>query len=268
MSDLSLSEISKLAVIDLPLWPQDLWNPEYYETNIQPYEDDTDLDALQEIGSIAKPLPGLKQLLFAILDGNVDDVKDLLDGGISLTGTDRLGKAPLHWAAQSGSVEMVKLLLESGAEINAQSPEFGFTPLHCAVHIDDDKIAALFLDYGADIEARDNNGMTPLAVAAHMKHFNCARMLVERGANMLATENKNGSTPLHLAAKSGSKPIAGLLLEKGVSPLVVDNSKWITPKTYATINRDKEMRQLLSKYRSKGQVKSILSNSVSSSNKN
>lgn len=69
-------------------------------------------------------------------------------------------KTALIYASQSGNIDIVKLLLENKAELNAQDPETGFTPLIYAVVNNHIEIVELLISSGADISIRDKDGKT------------------------------------------------------------------------------------------------------------
>ncbi len=93
--------------------------------------------------------------------------------------------------------------------------ERGMTSLHWAVqHDPNPELIALLLDRGADIEATDRHGGTPLHHAAGKAHEKVARLLLTRGAKVDAT-NDRGATPLHVACRNDSENVAELLLERG-----------------------------------------------------
>jgi uncharacterized protein len=71
---------------------------------------------------------------------------------------------PLHSAAAVRDAEAIRLLLEAGADPNAKEAA-GFTPLHAAAHHDDEASAALLLRYGADPALRNDDGADAITVA-------------------------------------------------------------------------------------------------------
>jgi ankyrin repeat protein len=71
------------------------------------------------------------------------------------------GFRPLHVAAAEGHTELISLLLDRGADINARDHS-GYTPLHWAVMVRRLAAAKLLIDQGADLEADDNDGRTAL----------------------------------------------------------------------------------------------------------
>lgn len=127
----------------------------------------------------------IKQMLKAAKSGDAPKVKELLAADASLlSAQDSDGSTPLHCATWKGHTEVVLLLLEAGANINAhnQNSHWGTTPLHAAAHGNRSAIAALLLKHGADINAHDLNDQTPLQ---HTKAHNAnaaANLLRKHGA--------------------------------------------------------------------------------------
>lgn len=62
---------------------------------------------------------------------------------------------PLNWASDYGHVDVVKLLLDRGADINTKDKEAGSTPLHGASSLGYVDVIKLLLEKGADINAKD-----------------------------------------------------------------------------------------------------------------
>lgn len=95
-------------------------------------------------------------LMIAALKGHTDWVRRLLDRGARL---EKLGYTPLHYAATGPEVEVVRLLLDRGARIDARSPN-GSTPLMMAARYGAEANALLLLERGADRLARNERDMT------------------------------------------------------------------------------------------------------------
>ena len=85
----------------------------------------------------------------------------------------------LHAAASRGDQEIVRILLEAGADPNARQ-EGGFVPLHSAAQNGNLPVAELLLRHGAKADARNDKGITPAEVAEEAKHGELAARL--RGA--------------------------------------------------------------------------------------
>ncbi len=75
------------------------------------------------------------------------------------------GATPLHTAALGGDAEVVKLLLDHGAEINARDQESGATPLSYAASLGRAEVVDLLLTRGADATLKNTRGQTPLDLA-------------------------------------------------------------------------------------------------------
>lgn len=103
-------------------------------------------------------------LHLAAAHGYIEIVRLLLEHGADLEAKDEYGDTPLSWAIGDECAPIVHLLLKHGADVNTQNAVLKSTPLHEAVY-DDAGIARLLIEYGANMEALDNCGETPLMIA-------------------------------------------------------------------------------------------------------
>lgn len=126
---------------------------------------------------------------------------------------------PLHLAAETGSPEMVALLLDRGSTPDGRTrfdtPLHAMrTSLHFAASRGDVSIIALLLDAAAEIEVRDADGRSPLVNAAAAGHPDAVKLLLDRGARVDASDNL-GRTPLHHAIRSLSEASVEHLVAAG-----------------------------------------------------
>jgi uncharacterized protein len=123
-------------------------------------------------------------------------------------------------AAALGRVERLRELLDEDRElVRAFSPD-GFTPLHLACFSGGAEAARLLVERGAPLEERARNRLAqvpPLGTAAFSRDLDCARVLLDAGADPNGRGGLGG-TPLHTAAQSGDVALVRLLLAHGADP--------------------------------------------------
>jgi hypothetical protein len=143
---------------------------------------------------------------------------DLLrHNGADLDVRGRVGRNPLHAAAYSGNLEMVRILMEyNPADINARD-EDGLTPLSWAsarYNLKDGSVHQLLLEHGADINTQDQFGGTPLYYASSREALEVVRVLLEHGADV-EVKDIDGKTALQRAAEEGYDEVVELLRKHG-----------------------------------------------------
>lgn len=151
----------------------------------------------------------------ACLKGQTEIVRLLLDKGADLSIGDNENSLPIHCAAISGDTSVVGLLLGRGADINAIDYN-GMTPLMFAVSYGKGDVANYLLDSGADVNVVSSYTMTALHFAINGGQENLVAGILKRGADPNA-KNGNGNSPLFLALYNARYSIAELLLDAGAS---------------------------------------------------
>ena len=136
----------------------------------------------------------------------------------------------LHWAANYGYTEICALLIEQGADVNAQNNQSEM-PLHLAAKVNT-ATCALLIRQGADVDTRDNFGLTPLHWAATGDYTKtgatiCA-LLIEQGADVNARTDA-GWTPLDGATKWLHNLTIKALLDHGANVCVEDKNNLLQP---------------------------------------
>jgi len=159
----------------------------------------------------AKPIdPALAALIVAVRSGTRATVEPVIAAHRDLVNAkDLAGSTPLHHAAAFGAVDIMTLLMDAGADVNARNKR-GSTALHWAIH--DEARVRLLLSRGANVNGRQIEGRTPLYQAASLGNGNAIlRLLLANGADPnLALAN--GRTPLMAAAGRGDVEAMALLL--------------------------------------------------------
>ncbi|KAL5330791.1 hypothetical protein ACEPPN_000314 [Leptodophora sp. 'Broadleaf-Isolate-01'] len=121
--------------------------------------------------------------------------------------------SPLYYASHQGMFKLVILLLEKGADVNAQGGVYG-NALYAASLEGHEAIAALLLEKGADVNAQSGHyGNAPQAASAR-GHETIVALLLKKGADVNAQGGYYGNA-LQAASAEGYEAIAVLLLEKG-----------------------------------------------------
>ncbi|KAK2715890.1 hypothetical protein QYM36_010456 [Artemia franciscana] len=104
-------------------------------------------------------------LIRAVREGELERTRELINlFGLSYSKGWHKGYTPLHCAAEKGITEVVQLLLDSGANVDAKGEDSN-TPLHIAVFRGKENIVELLLRYGATVDNQDKNGKTALRLA-------------------------------------------------------------------------------------------------------
>lgn len=182
----------------------------------------------QSVTEAGKSPPQTEAFFAAIQRGDTEKVREFLHGGVSPNLRNKKGITALQRAvvANNNSVPIAALLIEKGADVNAQSPQAGATPtpLAVAAHWGAPDLVRLLIAKGADVNARGSDGSTPLMWAAHFRDIEAMKILIQNRADVNATTTDK-ATALHWAlGGSSSLMVVRLLLESGANPNAKDKS--------------------------------------------
>ena len=165
-------------------------------------------------------------------------VESLLKAGAHPDTPIATGETPLMTCSRTGNLVAVAALIAGGANVNAAEPTLKQTALMWAIaerHLD---VVRLLLEHGADARAMTRQGFTPLHLAAREGDRESARLLLAAGVDVnvvskadptlkgrgpvFESMKSGGSTPLLAATMRGQVELAMFLLEQGADPNIQD----------------------------------------------
>ncbi len=146
---------------------------------------------------------------------NIEKVKEIINQDISLLETPNpRGSTPLIVAASKGQTDLVKFLIEKGADIN-RANDFGNTSLHYAAWASDFEAFKCLFDKGANINVVNSQGQTPLQYSCMGGNFEIMKYCVSSGMDIKA-ECDDGSSLIHWAAYGGNLEMFKYLESEGL----------------------------------------------------
>ena len=218
-------------------------------------------------------------LLDEIQEGNIENVKLLLDQGVDINARDSNDFFPLLLAYKKGNVEIMKLLLDKGADTELTFKPYGFTILADAVHNYKDTMAKLLIEKGAnvnvklfdiapvaferlsrtdinifnlllskglDINIRNHRNETILIHACYDCNYSIKiiKKILELNPDLLNAKDDKDNNPLINACKIGYINLVNFLIEKGAD-ILVKNKKNRSALSYAVKNGNFDVAKFL-----------------------
>lgn len=183
--------------------------------------------------SVVNDETGMLPLHHAVEGGHVDVVKLILQSNCSVFGKTNGGNTVLHLAT---SLELVRLLVEQGADIHARNC-CSKTPLHAAAGKGLSDTVNFLLDQGAHVNAADDAGYSPLFDALCNGHGDAAKVLISRNCDLkMRSTNEfvlGEEDVFMLAAQEGLTDVLQLVMERGFSAIDTAYRDGMTPLTAA-----------------------------------
>jgi uncharacterized protein len=167
--------------------------------------------------------PGDTRLPDAAMQGDQAMVQSLLTQKVDVNAPQGDGTTALHWAAYRDDLEIAKLLLAAGANVQAATREGAITPLLMACQNGNAAMIDALLKAGADSNAVKSNGTTPLMMAAASGSVEAVKTLLDHGAGVNAKESAHGQTALMFAAALNRAAVVKLLLANGADAKIATN---------------------------------------------
>jgi serine/threonine protein kinase/ankyrin repeat protein/type 1 glutamine amidotransferase len=160
----------------------------------------------------------------AVVQGDIEEVKELVAKGYNVNTPDGAKWTPLHNAAQAGRKEITELLIVRGAEVNAKN-NLDWTALMFAAVEGHTEVVKFLIEKGADVNAKNNKVWTALMFATQKGRLDIVNLLIEKGAEVNA-KNDLGWTALMFATAEGHTEVAKFLIEKGADINAKNNDGW------------------------------------------
>jgi ankyrin repeat protein len=190
---------------------------------------------------------GEPPLRLAAAHGNTEIVQLLLDEGADKEAKDDLGRTALMVAVEKGNLGAARCLIKAGAKAELLPSAKGHnTPksLCWAAKQGDTELVRKLVDIGADMDERDGS-WTPLHLAVVEGHDRVVQILVEGGVDKEALDQE-GRTPLHLAVASDHPTIVEFLIESGADLREADQGwKTLRDPTPAALKKLRRRRNCL-----------------------
>ena len=154
------------------------------------------------------------ELHFAVQAGKLAEVRSLITSGVDVNAQDRNGNTPLKYASAEPHPEVMVELILAGARVDL-SDRRGFTPLHCVAshgfYSEALEMAKMLLKSGANVNAKSAElGFVPLH---EVRTTGMIDLLLAHGANP-TLRNEDGQTPAEYLLKEGNKEEAEHLKKK------------------------------------------------------
>lgn len=177
----------------------------------------------------------LNELRYAAQTGNLKKVQKIIKGGYAVDTRDVFNDTVLMHASAGNHIDVMKYLIDQGADVNAVG-DGGLSPiLHASVLRIRMNAIKYLIKRGANINAKDMTGMTVLMYVSEAGFLNFTKYLVEHGADITAT--KKGRTAADLALANGHpkvfKYLNRLAKAKATDKAYYIGSKYKLPKDLA-----------------------------------
>lgn len=171
-------------------------------------------NSIDSFMSLLAETPSEEELLAAASEADLERVESLLSSGINPNAMDEEGWTALMWAAQLNDAAMGTSLIKAGASLDLTEQSYEETALTIALYNGSIEMVNLLLEEGANPDLQDSTGWTPLMTAATKGDEEGVKLLLQAGADPLKSDD-TGYTAADYAYEYGFEELATMLEEVG-----------------------------------------------------
>ena len=154
-------------------------------------------------------------LLKASSNGDLEQVRNLLESGYNIDERSQDGLTPLMMACISGQFEVASYLLSLGASLNSRTP----------IDSQDESAASTFGYYGIFKDEDTFFGITPLFLASKTGASDIVQLLLQKGADVNSI-TRGGASAIYIACQMGNSEVVKLLLDSKADPNLLTDFGW------------------------------------------
>ena len=181
--------------------------------------------------------PQQEKLIKAAEARDLQAIQSLVDQGVDTNTSTCIGQPILVMAAWDSYTDVVALLIAKGAYINTEDAYSKDTALKAAACVGNSELVKILINAGADLNVKDRDGYTALHLAARNKRIEAVELLIKAGAD-LNTESERGDTPMDEALGYTHNDVVGLLALHGarINKNYLPLDKFVGSTIYTTIS--------------------------------
>lgn len=201
---------------------------------------------------------------YAVMFNKLDIVELLIKKGARIDTVDKKNRSLLYIPIKHNYGDMIKLLLKYnkiiiGESIIDISDVNGNTPLHYAIGFQNMEFIKLLIEEGSNVNKTDLSGFNSLHLSVYSRSLYICKIIYTLISNINARSN-NGETCLHIAVNLGLFDIVSLFLQAGADPNISDLEFEVVPLTYSVNENNKEITELLARYKANPNIQDIYGN--------
>jgi len=156
----------------------------------------------------------LRPVHIAASNGNTEMLSVLLEAGADVNASTSAGHRPLHMAAENGHEQAVTRLLAAGADASVTGKD-GETPLYLAAAGGHERVVSALLGSPAISPVRTSSGEHPLLASARSGNLNVSQLIANRFPELVTTAGPGGQYALHMAAAGNHVDVLRFLVDHG-----------------------------------------------------